>query len=228
MRKDIFDNRHEAGRLLAERLAHLREEKPIVLALPRGGVPVGFEVARALQAPLDIILVRKIGVPGQPELALGAVVDGARAQTVINHEVMDMLGVSESYLREQTRKQLAEIDRRRTLYVGDRPYLDIAGRTVIVVDDGIATGSTVLAALKAVQRAKPRRIVLAVPVAPPETVKELREQVDEVVCLMTPGWFGAIGRFYADFHQLTDAEVVDYLAVRGTKNAILAETKPAE
>ncbi len=228
MRKDIFDNRHEAGRLLAERLAHLREEKPIVLALPRGGVPVGFEVARALQAPLDIILVRKIGVPGQPELALGAVVDGARAQTVINHEVMDMLGVSESYLREQTRKQLAEIDRRRTLYVGDRPYLDIAGRTVIVVDDGIATGSTVLAALKAVRRAKPRRIVLAVPVAPPETIKELHEQVDEVVCLMTPAWFGAISRFYTDFHQVSDGEVVDYLAVRAPKNATLAETKPAE
>jgi len=228
MRKDIFDDRHEAGRLLAERLAHLREEKPIVLALPRGGVPVGFEVARALQAPLDVILVRKIGVPGQPELALGAVVDGVRAQTIVNRELMDMLGISEAYLHEQTEKQLAEIDRRRKLYVGDRPYLDVGGRTVIVVDDGIATGSTVLAALKAVRQAKPRRIVLAVPVAPPETVEELSEQVDKVVCLMTPGWFGAIGRFYADFHQLSDAEVVDYLVARAPKKGTLAETKPAE
>ncbi len=228
MRQDIFDNRHEAGRLLAERLTHLRKEKPIVLALPRGGVPVGFEIARALDAPLDVILVRKIGVPAQPELALGAVVDGTRAQTVINHEVMDTLGISEAYLREQAEKQLAEIDRRRTLYLGDRPYLDITGRTVIVVDDGIATGATVLAALKAVGRAKPKRTVLAVPVAPPDTVKELSEQVDEVVCLMTPAWFGAISRFYIDFHQISDDEVVDYLAVCAPETASPSEAKPAE
>ena len=219
MTTDIFDDRHQAGRRLAERLEHLREESPIVLALPRGGVPVGFEIARALEAPLDVILVRKIGAPAQPELALGAVVDGARAQTIVNEEVMEMLGVSEAYLREQTERQLMEIDRRRGLYLGDRPYLDVEDRSVIVVDDGIATGSTVQAALKAVRLAKPRRIVLAVPVAPPETIEALSKQVDEVVCLMTPAWFGAISRFYIDFHQIGDDEVVDYLAALAPKEA---------
>ncbi len=228
MKKDIFDDRHEAGRLLAQRLAHLGEEKPIVLSLPRGGVPVGFEIAKLLKAPLDVILVRKIGVPGQPELALGAVVDGTRAHTIVNHELMDTLGISEDYLRQQTENQLAEIDRRRKIYLGDRPYLHISGRTVIVVDDGIATGSTVLAALEAVRRADPQRIVLAVPVAPPESIKQLSEQVDEVVCLMTPAWFGAISRFYIDFHQISDDEVVAYLTARAPENATSAATPPAE
>lgn len=212
VRQDTFENREEAGRRLARRLAHLRDDKPLVLALPRGGVPVAAEIARALRAPLDVILVRKIGVPGQPELALGAVVDGARAHTVVNHELMDMLGISETYLAEQSERQLAEIERRRRIYVGNRPYLDIIGRTVIVVDDGIATGSTVLAALEAVRQARPRRVVLAVPVAPSDTASSLREQVDELICLMTPASFGAISRFYADFHQVGDDEVVRYLA----------------
>jgi putative phosphoribosyl transferase len=228
MRKDIFDDRHQAGRLLAQRLGHLRGEKPVVLALPRGGVPVGFEIAKVLQAPLDVILVRKIGVPSQPELALGAVVDGARAQTLVNHELMHLLGISQDYLREETEKQLAEIHRRRKMYLGDRPYLHIAARTVIVVDDGIATGSTVLAALKAVWRAEPKRIVLAVPVAPPESIKELSDQVDEVVCLMTPAGFGAISRFYIDFHQISDKEVMDYLAASASENASPAKTEAAE
>lgn len=228
MKRDIFDDRHQAGRLLAQRLVRLGEQKPIVLALPRGGVPVGFEIAKALKAPLDVILVRKIGVPGQPELALGAVVDGTRSHTIVNHELMDSLGISEDYLRQQTQKQLAEIDRRREIYLGDRPYLRISGRTVIVVDDGIATGSTVLAALEAVRRANPQRVVLAVPVAPPQSVKELSQQVDEVVCLLTPSWFGAISRFYSDFHQIGDDEVVAYLAARGTENEASAETKQAE
>lgn len=228
MRTDIFDDRHQAGRLLAERLGHLQEENPIVLALPRGGVPVGFEIARALKAPLDVILVRKIGAPAQPELALGAVVDGARAQTIINEEVREMLGVPEAYLREQTQRQLEEIDRRRGLYLGDRPYLDIEDRSVIIVDDGIATGSTVQAALKAVRLARPRRIVLAVPVAPPETIEALGEQVDEVVCLMTPGWFGAISRFYLDFHQIGDDEVVDYLAAVAPEKGAPEPANPVE
>ncbi len=228
MRTDIFDDRHQAGQLLAERLGHLREQNPIVLALPRGGVPVGFEIARALGAPLDVILVRKIGAPAQPELALGAVVDGARAQTIVNHEVMEMLGVPEAYLREQTQRQLEEIDRRRGLYLGNRPYLDIEDRSVIVVDDGIATGSTVQAALKAVRLAKARRIVLAVPVAPPETIETLSEQVDEVVCLMTPEWFGAISRFYVDFHQVGDDEVVDYLTTLAARAAAPEHAKLGE
>jgi putative phosphoribosyl transferase len=228
MKRGIFDDRHQAGRLLAQRLVHLSEQKPIVLALPRGGVPVGFEIAKVLKAPLDVILVRKIGVPGQPELALGAVVDGTRPHTIVNHELMDSLEISEDYLCQQTEKQLAEIDRRRTMYLGDRPYLRISGRTVIVVDDGVATGATVLAALEAVRRAKPQHIVLAVPVAPPPSVKELSEQVDELVCLLAPAWFGAISRFYIDFHQIGDDEVVAYLAAGGPENAAPAEIKQAE
>jgi putative phosphoribosyl transferase len=228
MEKDIFDDRHEAGRLLARRLVHLRGENPVVLALPRGGVPVGVEIAKLLKAPLDVILVRKIGVPGQPELALGAVVDGARGHIVVNREVMAMLGISETYLDQQRERQLAEIERRRTLYLGDRPYLDVEDRTVIVVDDGIATGSTVLAAVQAVKQAKPRRVVLAVPVAPAETMRELSEQVDEAVCLMTPARFGAISRFYVDFRQLSDEEVVGYLAAGVPENASSAGAESTE
>ncbi len=155
-------------------------------------------------------------------------VDGARAQTIVNHELMEMLGVSDAYLSEQTARQLEEIDRRRGLYLGDRPYLDIEGRCVIVVDDGIATGSTVQAALKAVRLAKARRIVLAVPVAPPETIEALSEQVDEVVCLMTPSWFGAISRFYIDFHQIGDDEVVDYLTTLASGAAAPEPVKSGE
>ncbi len=223
---DVFYDRHEAGRLLAQKLAHLRDQKPIVLALPRGGVPVGFEIAKALQAPLDVVLVRKIGVPTQPELALAAVVDGERARTSVNRELMEIFGLSEDYLAEQTEKQLAEIDRRRKLYVGDRPYLQVVGRTVIVVDDGIATGATVSAALEALRHAKPRRIVLAVPVAPQETVRELGKKVDELVCLMTPALFGAISRFYVDFHQIGDDEVVNYLATLAPETASSEKAEP--
>lgn len=223
---DVFYDRHEAGRLLAQKLAHLRDQKPIVLALPRGGVPVGFEIAKALQAPLDVVLVRKIGVPTQPELALAAVVDGERARTSVNRELMEIFGLSEDYLAEQTEKQLAEIDRRRKLYVGDRPYLQVVGRTVIVVDDGIATGATVSAALKALRHAMPRRIVLAVPVAPQETVRELGKKVDELVCLMTPALFGAISRFYVDFHQIGDDEVVNYLATLAPETASSEKAEP--
>ncbi len=223
---DVFYDRHEAGRLLAQKLAHLRDQKPIVLALPRGGVPVGFEIAKALQAPLDVVLVRKIGVPTQPELALAAVVDGERARTSVNRELMEIFGLSEDYLAEQTEKQLAEIDRRRKLYVGDRPYLQVVGRTVIVVDDGIATGATVSAALEALRHAKPRRIALAVPVAPQETVRELGKKVDELVCLMTPALFGAISRFYVDFHQIGDDEVVNYLATLAPETASSEKAEP--
>lgn len=223
-----FIDRHEAGRLLAEKLLHLRDQKPIVLALPRGGVPVGFEIARALQAPLDVILVRKIGVPTQPELALGAVVDGERARTSVNRELMEVFGLSEDYFAEQTEIQLAEIDRRRKLYLGDRPYLQVVGRTVIIVDDGIATGATVSAALDAVRHEKPRWIVLAIPVAPRETVKELSQKVDELVCLKMPAMFGAISRFYIDFHQIGDEEVVNYLATLAPVTAASGEATPGE
>ncbi|MGR0184495.1 phosphoribosyltransferase [Azospirillum aestuarii] len=204
-----FRDRSEAGRRLATRLAHLGDEKPVVLALPRGGVAVAVEVARALHAPLDLVLVRKIGAPFQPELAVGAVADGGRVETVINPDVADF--VPESWIGEEKVRQLREIERRRAVYVGDRPRVPVAGRTAILVDDGIATGATMLAALRSVRRARPRRTVLAVPVAPLDVLSELRVEADEIVCLQAPNPFDAIGAFYEDFHQLDDAEVVHLL-----------------
>jgi putative phosphoribosyl transferase len=211
LRPILFADRSEAGRALARRLPKFKDERPVVLALPRGGVPVGFEVARALEAPLDLILVRKIGAPFQPELAIGAVVDGSRPETVLNEEFVREFEIPESYIAEESARQLAEIERRRTLYMADRARVPVAGRTAIVVDDGIATGATMEAALHATRRADPRRLVLATPVAPPDTLERLRPQVDEVVCLATPWLFGAIGVFYEDFRQLSDDDVVDLL-----------------
>jgi putative phosphoribosyl transferase len=207
----LFADRAEAGRRLAERLARFKSEQPLVLALPRGGVPVGFEVAQALGAPLDLILVRKIGAPFQPELALGAVVDGDRPETVLNRNVVEELQIPERYLERERARQLEEIERRRRLYAAGRPRIDAHDRTAIVVDDGIATGATMEAALHATRRAGPRRLVLAVPVAPPDTIERLRPQVDEIECLLTPADLGAIGRFYADFRQLSDGEVIALL-----------------
>jgi putative phosphoribosyl transferase len=207
----VFADRSEAGRRLGAALARFRSEQPVVLALPRGGVPVGFEVAQALDAPLDLILVRKIGAPFQPELALGAVVDGEPAATVLNRELVKELQIPESYLESERARELEEIERRRRLYQGGRPKIEVRGRTAIVVDDGIATGATMEAALHATRRAGPRRLVLAVPVAPPDTIARLRPQVDEIECLLTPADLGAIGRFYADFRQLSDGEVIALL-----------------
>jgi predicted phosphoribosyltransferase len=208
----IFLNRHDAGRQLADALRRFEGCDPVILALPRGGVPVAFEVARALSAPLDLVLVRKIGTPLQPELAAGAVVDGDEMQLVRNEDVIRIAGVSEAWLRAEATRELAEIERRRRLYLGDRTRARITGRTAIVVDDGIATGATTRAALRAVRRRNPKQLVLAVPVAPAETLAELREEVDEIVCLATPEPFGAIGYFYRDFRQLEDDEVRDLLA----------------
>lgn len=208
----MFSDRDDAGRQLAARLSHLRTADPVVLALPRGGVPVGLAIARSLGCPLDIVLVRKIGAPSQPELAAGAVVDGATPETVVNHDVVRALGIGADYIAAEGRRQLAEIERRRLAYVGDRPRPPLDGRTAIVVDDGIATGATMRAALIAVRRAEPRRLVLAIPVAAPDTLAELASEVDEIVCLDSPEWFQAIGMFYGDFHQIEDREVVDLLA----------------
>jgi len=207
----MFKNRSDAGRQLAARLAHLKSEQPVVLALPRGGVPVAFEVATALQAPLDFVLVRKIGVPWQPELAVAAVVDGDQPQIVENEDVMRTLTIPEDFIQEEAKRQLQEIDRRRTLYRGDRTCVDVKGCTAIVVDDGIATGATARAALRAIRRAGPKRLVLAAAVAPRTTVEILRAECDEIVCVATPDDFGAISVFYADFHQVSDDEVVDLL-----------------
>jgi putative phosphoribosyl transferase len=207
----MFSNRIEAGRRLAAELGRFKDEHPVVLALPRGGVPVGVEIARALNAPLDLVLVRKIGAPFQPELAIGAVVDGSRPETVINREIVEAFEIPESYLSEESARQLAEIERRRQRYLAGRERAEIAGHTAIVVDDGIATGATMLAALHATRRAGPKRLVLAVPVAPPDTIERLRAEVDEVVCLEMPRFFGAIGAFYRDFHQLGDDDVIRLL-----------------
>lgn len=203
----MIENRQVAGRKLADRLARYKERDPVVLALPRGGVPVAYEVAKALEAPLDLVLVRKIGAPGQPELAVGAVADGPRPETAVNREVLGALGLSDDFIAEESQRQLREIERRRQRYLGDRPPVSVAGKTAIVVDDGIATGATTRVALRSVRRGEPARLILAVPVAPADTVEALKAEADEIVCLETPEPFFAISLHYGDFHQLDDDEV---------------------
>ncbi len=212
-----FRNRIEAGRELAKTLAPYKQRHPVILALPRGGVPVAAEIATALDAPLDLVLVRKIGVPFQPELAMGAVVDGREPVVVRNEHVLRLAGVSESDFNAVRDEQLAEIERRRKLYLGNRPHPELEGKTVIIVDDGIATGATIRAALRAIRARKPRQLVLAVPVAPTESLQELRGEADEVVCLEDYDNFGAIGFYYADFRQVSDAEVIKLLAEHPVK-----------
>ena len=207
-----FENRSEAGAQLAKALARFKSERAVVLALPRGGVPVAKEVAAALGAPLDLVLVRKIGVPSQPELAMGAIVDGPEPLTVRNEDVIRAVGVSEAEFNRVRDRELAEIQRRRNAYLGARPHPQLADRTVIVIDDGIATGATTRAALRAVRQQQPKKLVLAVPVAPTSSLSELREEADEIVCLEDHELFGAIGFFYADFRQISDQEVKDILA----------------
>jgi predicted phosphoribosyltransferase len=207
-----FRNRTEAGQALAAILEKFRNQKVVILALPRGGVPVAREVAARLGAPLDLILVRKIGVPGQSELAMGAVVDGADPLTVRNEDVIRLAGITESEFNAVRDRELAEVRRRRLEYLGKRPHPYLADRVVIIVDDGIATGATTRAALRATRKQKPRRLILAVPVAPTETLTELESEADEIVCLESHDVFGAIGFFYSDFAQVSDREVKDTLA----------------
>jgi predicted phosphoribosyltransferase len=207
-----FVNRVEAGRLLAKALTSYKGQHPIVFALPRGGVPVAAEIATALGAPLDLILVRKIGVPSQPELAMGAVVDGGAPITVRNEDVIRLTGVTEEEFAAVRAEQLAEIERRRVKYLGSRAHPDVAGRVAIVVDDGVATGATTRAALQATRMRKPSKLVLAVPVAPTDSLANLRELADDVVCLEDHEMFGAIGLYYADFRQVSDDEVIKLLA----------------
>jgi putative phosphoribosyl transferase len=208
----MFRNREEAGMRLAAELRTYKGSDVVVLALPRGGVPVAYEVARELEAPLDLVIVRKIGAPFQPELAVAAVVDGEKPELVVNHDVVEMLGITDAYLREEAGRELDEIERRRRAYVGDREHVPVEGKTVIVIDDGIATGASVRAALRAARRRGPSWLVLAIPVAPPSRVDALRVEVDDLVCLATPEMFFAIGQFYSDFHQVSDEDVRELLA----------------
>jgi len=207
-----FSDRSAAGRALGERLRSLHLTPPlIVLALPRGGVPVGAAVAQALRAPLDLLLVRKIGAPWQHELALAAVVEGDPPDIVIDEDVRRGMGAHTEYIEAQAQVQLREIARQRQAYLSGRPAAPVEGNTVIVVDDGIATGTTMRAALKALRRRRPAALVLAVPVAPRDTLEQLRAEVDQVVCLDTPDPFFAVGAHYLRFHQVEDDEVIEAL-----------------
>lgn len=208
----LFDNRAAAGRLLAQRLLQYKDQRPVVLALPRGGVPVGLEVARALAAPLDLVLVRKIGAPHNEEFAIGAITDGDHPMEFINPHLVRRLGISPGWLNEAKAACLAEIERRRKTWLGDHAPADIAGHTAIVVDDGVATGATMRAALLATRARKPARVVLAVPVAAPDSLAELRREADEAVYLDAPENFLAVGQFYRQFPQLRDAQVTALLA----------------
>ncbi|MEA2724903.1 MAG: putative phosphoribosyl transferase [Gemmatimonadales bacterium] len=207
----LFRDRAEAGRLLAARLGkYAGKPDVIVLALPRGGVPVAYEVAKALQAPMDVFIVRKLGVPGQEELAMGAVASGGAR--VLNEQVVNGLGIPDYVIDAVVKWETEEIKRREQLYRGNRPPPAVRGKTVILVDDGLATGSTMLAAVRALREQGPARIVMAVPVASPDTCELLKAYVDEVVCAVTPEPFYAVGLWYSDFSQTSDEEVRELLA----------------
>jgi putative phosphoribosyl transferase len=215
----VFRDRHEAGRLLAERLAAYTDRSDVViLALPRGGVPVAFEIAAVLHVPLDVMVVRKLGVPGHEELAMGAIASGG--VQVVNQEVVRHLGLSQAVLESVAATEYQELTRRERAYRGSHGAAIVEGRTVILVDDGLATGSTMRAAVAALRRRGPTRIVIAVPTAAPETCEELKTEVDEIVCATTPTPFYGVGQWYDDFSQTTDEEVRDLLeqaAVSGGK-----------
>jgi putative phosphoribosyl transferase len=207
----LFEDRHDAGRRLAVNLGqYAGRPDVIVLALPRGGVPVGYEVARALGVPLDVFLVRKLGVPGREELAMGALASGG--VRVLNDDVVRELGIPQRWIDEVTADEAAELRRREAAYRDGRPAPDVRGKTVILVDDGLATGASMRAAVEALRQLGPARIVVAVPVAAAQTCKELRTEADEVVCAETPEPFYAVGSWYDDFSQTTDQEVRDLLA----------------
>jgi putative phosphoribosyl transferase len=206
-----FRDRTEGGQFLATKLGtYSNRTDVLVLALPRGGVPVAFEVARALRAPLDVFLVRKVGVPGHEELAMGAIATGG--VRVLNQQIVHGLGISGEMIDAAVAREQRELERREQLYRGDRPAPDVRGRTVILVDDGLATGATMRAGAAALRQQEAARIVVGVPTAPPETCEEFRSEVDEIVCAITPEPFWAVGVWYEDFSQTTDDEVRELLA----------------
>jgi putative phosphoribosyl transferase len=202
----MFVNRVEAGRRLAAKLArYANREDVVVLGIPRGGVPVAFEVAQAIHAPLDILLARKLGVPGERELAMGAIASGGAR--ILNRRLIAELGVTEEQVAETIAEQEAELQRREELYRGVRPGIPILGKTIILVDDGIATGSSMLAAIEALRTLHPKKIVVAVPVAPTHADTDIGNVADEFICLDQPEWFFGIGQFYKDFSQVDDLKV---------------------
>jgi predicted phosphoribosyltransferase len=206
----IFRDRFEAGRVLAERLsAYADRPDVVVLALPRGGVPVAYEVAKALHASLDVFLVRKLGVPGREELAMGAIASGG--VYVLNEEAVQALGIPDEVIQQVALEEQRELERRERVYRGDRPHPDVRGKIVILVDDGLATGSTMRAAVAALRRQGPAKILVAVPVGSPETCSELQAVADEAICARTPEPFYAVGLWYEDFSQTTDEEVRELL-----------------
>lgn len=212
--RELFENRRQAGRQLAQALSgssNAPARFDLVLALPRGGVPVAFEVASRLKLPLDVIIVRKIGAPGQPEFGIGAVVDGDPPQVVMTPEMVEIIQPSERYIEVEIERQQREITRRRQVYIGERPPINAGGRRVLLVDDGIATGGTAKAAARALRQAGAATVTLAVPVAPQSALEELTSEVDEVICLATPEPFIAVGRHYQDFTQTSDNEVIGLL-----------------
>jgi putative phosphoribosyl transferase len=219
----LFRDRADAGRHLLSKLGAYRDRPDVlVLGLPRGGIPVGYEVARGLGVPLDVFVVRKLGVPGQEELAMGAIATGG--VRVVNRDVVDALRIPPDVLDRAAAAELRELERREQSYRGERPQPRVEGRTVILVDDGLATGSTMRAAVAALRQQGPARLVVAVPVAAPPTCAELRREVEEVVCFATPEPFMAVGRFYDDFSQTTDEEVTALLAsARDGEEAARAE-----
>jgi predicted phosphoribosyltransferase len=210
-----FRDRAEAGDLLAARLSGLADrDDVIVLALPRGGVPVGYEVANALRVAFDVFVVRKLGVPGHEELAMGAIASGG--VRLVNHDVVDPLGIPPAVLDQAARREQVELERRERLYRGSRPLIPLANKTVVLVDDGLATGSTMRAAVTAVRQQQPARIIVAVPVGAPPTCRELAAEADEVVCLRSPEPFVAVGLWYHDFTPTSDHEVRAMLARNDT------------
>src|ERR687890_1069843 len=209
-RSPPFEDRRDAGRRLATKLLVFKDARPVVFALPRGGVPVAYEVSRALGAPLDVFVSRKLGAPDQPEFGIGAVsVGGVR---VLNRDVIRRLGIPDEYVEQITARENAEVERRLRYFRGGRPEPEVGGRTAILVDDGLATGVTARAAVEALRLRVPRRLILAAPVCAAQTVKLLRPAVDELVCLQSPSDLGAIGFWYRNFEQTSDEEVVELLA----------------
>ena len=219
-----FSDRAEAGRQLADVLSALELDRPLIYALPRGGVPVAVEIAKSLHAPLDLLLVRKIGAPRNPEVALGAIVEGASREIVINESVKRLSGADDAYISEAVENQRAELERRKTRYLGDRARLDPRGRTVVIVDDGLATGATMKAALIGLKRSNPERIIVALPVAPKEALEGISDQADDIICLHPATAFRGVGGFYRDFHQLSDDETVALLNQIATYQTDTAQT----